>query len=469
VALSLSNSLIGRLYVNGLNVATGSITLTPDQVNAPNVNTAAQHNYIARGSGSSLPFFQGALDSLQIYTGPLTDAEIGALQALAVPAGAGTLYVDLRATNAASAAAALYSTWTNFATGIGNFTRSGAPSFSTNVAGTGIPGVSFNGSNARYSSANTSLADLTGASDRSFEVWAYNPSLASEETMVSLGDRSDTRKNCGFNFGTAAGWGAATHLNDDVPWGAMGLPAANAWHHLVYTYDGNLAVKIYVDGQLWYTDTLGGLLATPTGDPVNIGCQRASGGGGTAGQYFSGYINTVRVWGGAMTADQVKVNSLFGPWRFPPTPLAIFFAAISNRNINAGITLSVTNSATDPNQPPLPLSFSILSGPAGGLIDPVSGLFTWRPTVAQAGTTNQITLQAANNAMPALAAAQTFTVKVNPVSVPTLSDGVLSNSVFTLQVNGDAGLDYTGCSCLSNPQIVEGQHDMDIVRQECSH
>jgi hypothetical protein len=28
---------------------------------------------------------------------------------------------------------------------------------------------------------------------------------------------------------------------------------------------------------------------------------------------------------------------------------------------------------------------------------------------------------------------------------------------------------YSGCSCLSNPQIVEGQHDMDIVRQECSH
>jgi hypothetical protein len=33
----------------------------------------------------------------------------------------------------------------------------------------------------------------------------------------------------------------------------------------------------------------------------------------------------------------------------------------------------------------------------------------------------------------------------------------------------DWSADYSGCSCLSNPQIVEGQHDMDIVRQECSH
>ena len=41
VAVSLSNSVTGRLYINGANVATGSITLTPDQLNAPNVNTAS--------------------------------------------------------------------------------------------------------------------------------------------------------------------------------------------------------------------------------------------------------------------------------------------------------------------------------------------------------------------------------------------------------------------------------------------
>ena len=35
VAVSLSNGVTGRLYVNGTNVATGSITLTPDQLNAP--------------------------------------------------------------------------------------------------------------------------------------------------------------------------------------------------------------------------------------------------------------------------------------------------------------------------------------------------------------------------------------------------------------------------------------------------
>ena len=202
VAVTLSNAVTGRLYINGSNVATGSITITPDQLNAPNVNTSPPQNFLARGAGVSLPFFQGALDGVRVYTGPLTDGEIGALQPPATFAGTGTLYVDLRATNAASSSSSLFTTWTNFGSSIGNFTRSGSPSYSTNVAGTGIPGIYFDGSSARYASANMSVADITGGSDRSLEVWAYNPSLATEETMVALGDRSGTRKDVPSILGT---------------------------------------------------------------------------------------------------------------------------------------------------------------------------------------------------------------------------------------------------------------------------
>ncbi len=79
LALSLSNALTGRLYLNGTNVATGSITLQPDQLNAPDVNTALQQNYLARGAGNTLPFFNGCLAKVRVYTGPLTDMEIAAL------------------------------------------------------------------------------------------------------------------------------------------------------------------------------------------------------------------------------------------------------------------------------------------------------------------------------------------------------------------------------------------------------
>src|SRR6058998_3763172 len=53
---------------------------------------------------------------------------------------AGTLYVDLRASdNSASSA-----TWSNLGT-LGNFSRVGGPSLVTNVAGTGFAGVLFGG------------------------------------------------------------------------------------------------------------------------------------------------------------------------------------------------------------------------------------------------------------------------------------------------------------------------------------
>ena len=443
VAVTLSNSVTGRLYINGALVAAGAITLTPDQLNAANVNTTPAQNYLARGAGGAMPGFQGALDGVRIYTGPLTDAELSALLPPATITGTGTLYVDLRATNAAGGSLALFSTWTNLGAGVGNFTRNGSPAYSTNVAGTGVPGIAFDGTTAFYSSANTSIADLVGASDRSLEVWAFNPALASEETMLSLGDRSGTRKNCGFNFGSAPGWGAATHFNDDVPWGAMGTPATNAWHHLVYTYDGALTVRIYADGQLWYTDALGGVLATPTGDPINIGCQRASGGGGAPGQFFSGYLNTVRIWGGVMTPAQVTSNFLAGPWLFPAAAKGIALAAVSNLTVSAGLTVNVTNTATDPNLPPLPLVFSSLSSPTGAVINPVSGVFTWRPAAAQADTTNRITLQAANNATPLLAATQAFSILVRPLNRPRIASLLLTNGQAQLSVTGDFGPDYT--------------------------
>lgn len=439
VVVTLSNAVTGRLYINGTLVAMGSITNTPDQLNAANSPVTPPQNYLARGSGNSLPFFRGALDDVRLYAAPMADADIAALQPPTNFSGTGTLYVDLRATNVASSASTTFTTWTNLGVSVGNFTKSGTTTYSTNVASTGIPGVLFNGTSGLYSSANTSIADITGAGDRTIEVWVYNPALASEETPVSMGDRSGTRKDCAFNFGNASGWGAVTHFNDDVPWGSM--PSANAWHHLVYTYDGATTVTVYVDGVLNTTKGLSGVLATPTGDPINIGCQRASGGGGTASQYFSGYINAVRIWGGVMTSDQVAANYLFGPWT-SPTSSAPTFAPISNVVINVGVTLNVTNSATDPNMPALPLTFSILSAPAGASLDASSGLFMWRPTVAQAATTNTITLKVENNAVPSLSATRSFQVIINAVSQPELSSAALSGGLFGWQINGAVGPDY---------------------------
>src|SRR5260221_13459700 len=96
----------------------------------------------------------------------------------APPLTNGTLYVDLRAVNAASGV------WTNFGS-LGNFTAVGNPTLITNVpgevagVGTGLPGVAFDGASDAYQGPN-SVSNIDGSSDRSIEVWALNPSLEDE-------------------------------------------------------------------------------------------------------------------------------------------------------------------------------------------------------------------------------------------------------------------------------------------------
>jgi hypothetical protein len=432
VAVTLSNGLTGRLYVNGTNVQTGAITLRPDGLNAPNVGTAVQHNYLARGADSTRPYFSGALDGVRIYTGPLTDAEIAALLPPPAPYVAGTLYVDLRATNTYTP-----SGWVNLGT-LGNFTPVGGPIPTTDVAGTGVPAMTFNGTSAAFNGPN-SVTDLDGSSDRSIEVWASNPSFGEEETTVSWGHRGSTRRDMAFNFGNHAIWGAVTHWDDDLGWGTV--PTANEWHHLAYTYSGGVA-SVYVDGNLQNTKTLGGSLNTYAGEPINIGCQRDSA-NGTRSHFFSGYVNTVRVHGGVLTADQIAANYRFGPWTLPVPNLPPLLAAVSNRVVSAGETLSITNSASDPDAPPQTLAFSLTTAPAGAAIHTNTGVLTWRPAASQADSTNLFSVRVADDGTPSLSATQSFSVIVNPLNMPALAAVVISNGHLSFQVSGDVGLDYS--------------------------
>jgi hypothetical protein len=368
---------------------------------------------------------------VQFYATALNAAAIAAFQPVTSFTGPGTLYVDLRATNGI-----VSSTWTNLGT-LGHFTAINGPTYSTNVSGTGVPGMSFNGTTAAFNGPNT-VPDLDGASDRSIEVWAYNPSLAAEETTVSWGHRWSQRQDCAFNFGNNATWGAATHWDDDVGWGTA--PTANAWHHLVYTYS-NSVVRVYVDGTLRNSKTLAGPLNTFASEPINIGCQREAA-NGLRSLFYSGSINAVRVWGGEMTATQVAQNYQFGPWTLPGASGMVTLAPIASVTTNAGVTLNITNAATDPNLPPLPLTFSIVAAPTGAVINAESGLFTWRPAIAQAGQTNLITLMVQNGATPSLSATQSFVATINAVASPAMSDVQLTDGVFGFLVSGDVGPDY---------------------------
>ena len=115
-------------------------------------------------------------------------------------------------------------------------------------------------------------------------------------------------------------------------------------------------------------------------------------------------------------------------------------APVANQIVNVGVTVSVTNVATDPDVPPQTLAFSQIAGP--GSLDPVTGIFTWRPPVASSGTSNNVAVVVTDNGSPNLSATNNFAVIVNPVASPTATSAGYSNGQFSMTINGDAGPDY---------------------------
>jgi hypothetical protein len=121
---------------------------------------------------------------------------------------------------------------------------------------------------------------------------------------------------------------------------------------------------------------------------------------------------------------------------FAPT-----LAPIGNFTVNAGQTVSFTASATD-NDGTRTLAFSLGIAPAGATINPVSGLFNWRPPVTSAGSSNNLQVIVTDNSVPPLSATQSFYVLVNPLTPVTLKPISMTATNFQLQVTGPIGPDY---------------------------
>ena len=88
-----------------------------------------------------------------------------------------------------------------------------------------------------------------------------------------------------------------------------------------------------------------------------------------------------------------------------------------------GGSLLVTNTAINPNLPYFPLTYTLLTGPIGSSIDTNSGIITWSPTLAQAGSSYLFTTVATDTNPPAvnaksLSATNQFYVTVVAQSFP---------------------------------------------------
>jgi hypothetical protein len=84
-----------------------------------------------------------------------------------------------------------------------------------------------------------------------------------------------------------------------------------------------------------------------------------------------------------------------------------------------------------------------VTAPAGANVNPTNGLFSWRPAIAQAPSTNPVVLTVTDSGVPPLIATQSFWITVTVPARPTLSAAALSNRQFRMTIAGNSGPDYT--------------------------
>ena len=176
---------------------------------------------------------------LQLAVGQAGALEIG-----------GELFVDLNAATFDPAG----TTWTNSGS-YTDFTKVGEP---TKMDIGSHPAVVLDGT-AAFSGSDFTPEGLIYDEERTIEAWVYNPTIASEETIVSWGKRGGgDGTNMSFNYGTNGDFGAVGHWGaPDLGWvDGGGAPAAFEWHHLAYTYDINSVARVYADGVLANEDNL---------------------------------------------------------------------------------------------------------------------------------------------------------------------------------------------------------------------
>ena len=81
VAVVLSGTS-GKLFVAGTPVGTGTISIDPDQLLPPNVNSTPTCNYLGKGPAGN--FFQGKVDDFRVYEKALSDTEVNTIATAAV-------------------------------------------------------------------------------------------------------------------------------------------------------------------------------------------------------------------------------------------------------------------------------------------------------------------------------------------------------------------------------------------------
>jgi hypothetical protein len=131
---------------------------------------------------------------------------------------------------------------------------------------------------------------------------------------------------------------------------------------------------------------------------------------------FAGMVNPAT---GFADPDPLAVDASADLTNHPPV-----LTVPASQTLDELSTLTVTNTATDPDLPTNTLTFSLVSAPTGVSVNPTNGVLTWMPTEVQAPSTNLITVRVTDNGAPLLSDTKSFTVEVNVTGTPLVISGV---------------------------------------------
>jgi hypothetical protein len=145
----------------------------------------------------------------------------------------------------------------------------------------------------------------------------------------------------------------------------------------------------------------------------------------------------------AYTIPARSVVTFVGQGTVGPVNTSPSIGGVPDQTVDVGVTLLVTNTASDSDVPAQTLTFSAANTfPAAATVSS-NGLFSWRPLVSQANTTNLIRIQVTDSGAPPLSATNSFNVVVNVVTNPVIGPINLAPGQVSLTVNGPQGPDYT--------------------------
>jgi glucuronoarabinoxylan endo-1,4-beta-xylanase len=143
------------------------------------------------------------------------------------------------------------------------------------------------------------------------------------------------------------------------------------------------------------------------------------------------------------TVPAMSVVTFVGQGSVGPINTSPSIGAVPDQSVDVGVTLLVTNTASDSDVPAQTLTFSAANAfPATATVSS-NGLFSWRPLVSQANTTNVIRIQVTDSGSPPLSATNSFNVVVNAVTNPVIGPVNFAPGQVNLTVNGPQGPDYT--------------------------